>query len=146
MSLVDMSPSTLTQLKDWSEAALRPTLSSAGEAAASVQTKASIVAMLGSIMPAPLAMPAMVTVFPSQTKRAVTDLGRVSEVRIALAERTPSAASRERRAAEALMPSATLAIGSSSPIRPVEQTRNASSGAPTAAAASFAIAAASASP
>ena len=102
--------------------------------------------MFGSIMPAPLAMPAMVMVLPSQTKRAVTDFGRVSEVRMAWAERTPSAASRERRVAETLMPSATLAIGSSSPIRPVEQTRKASFGAPTAAAESRAIAAASASP
>ena len=67
-------------------------------------------------------------------------------MRMAWAERTPSAASRERREAETLMPSATLVIGSSSPIRPVEQTRKASSGAPTAAAESLAIATASASP
>src|SRR4029453_6338710 len=66
-----------------------PLLSSAcsteEESGASVNTKDSIVAISGMIMPAPLAMPLMVTlVLPSFTV-AVATFGKVSVVMIALA-------------------------------------------------------------
>ena len=52
---------------------------------ASVVMKASMVAMFGSIMPAPLAMPETVMVLPSNSNWAVATLRRVSEVRMASA-------------------------------------------------------------
>ena len=52
---------------------------------ASVNTNDSIVAMSGAIMPAPLAMPLMVTVALPSLAVAVATLGKVSVVMIALA-------------------------------------------------------------
>ncbi len=52
---------------------------------ASVKTKASIVAMSGAIMPAPLAKPLMVTSVPAIRARAVASFGNVSVVMIARA-------------------------------------------------------------
>ncbi len=52
---------------------------------ASVNTKASIVAISGAIMPAPLAMPLMVTAVPPSSTRAVASFANVSVVMIALA-------------------------------------------------------------
>ena len=51
---------------------------------ASVKTKASMVAMSGAIMPAPLAKPLMVTVAPPSRALAVASFGNVSVVMIAL--------------------------------------------------------------
>ena len=48
----------------------------------SVVKKASMVAISGWIIPAPLAAPPMVTVFPSTTKVAVAVFVLVSEVRM----------------------------------------------------------------
>ena len=50
---------------------------------ASVKTKASMVAMSGAIMPAPLAKPLMVTVVPPSRACAVASLGNVSVVMMA---------------------------------------------------------------
>ena len=55
-----------------------PTASSCNTAAgsaASVKTKASIVAISGAIMPEPLAMPLIVTLWPSISAVAVASLG-----------------------------------------------------------------------
>ena len=52
---------------------------------ASVKTKDSIVAMSGAIMPAPLAMPLMITSASPSLTRAVAIFGKVSVVMIALA-------------------------------------------------------------
>jgi len=56
-SFVDVSPSTVTQLKDSLAATLAMRSSALRGTPASVHTKASSVAMSGRIMPAPLAMP-----------------------------------------------------------------------------------------
>ncbi len=52
---------------------------------ASVKMKASMVAMSGAIMPAPLAKPLMVTSVPAIRTRAVASFGKVSVVMIARA-------------------------------------------------------------
>src|SRR5262249_23751938 len=67
-SEVDVSPSTVTRLKVASAASRSARRRKAGATAASVKRKASIVAMSGSIMPEPLAMPP--TVSPRAPTRA----------------------------------------------------------------------------
>src|SRR3546814_12253737 len=52
---------------------------------ASVNTKDSMVAMSGAIMPEPLAMPAMVTGLPPMEVSPVAALGQVSGVKMAAA-------------------------------------------------------------
>ena len=80
-----MSPSTVTAL-NVSTTPREISACSAGAAiGASVNTKASIVAMSGAIMPAPLAMPLMVTVAGPSRAVAVATFGKVSVVMIALA-------------------------------------------------------------
>ena len=92
--------------------------SAAGEIGASVNTKASMVAMSGMIMPAPLAMPLMVTLALPSLTVAVATFGKVSVVMIALAAsiQSPGAACR------ASVPStpSNLVASSGSPITPVE--------------------------
>ena len=64
VSLVLMSPSTLIELNESSTASFVITLRSFSLTAASVTIKASIVAMLGAIIPDPFAAPVIVTFFP----------------------------------------------------------------------------------
>ena len=52
-SLVEVSPSTVTQLNDWSATAFTIRFNAPPETFASVATKPSMVAMSGWIMPAP---------------------------------------------------------------------------------------------
>ena len=59
-----MSESTVTQLKLLSAPRLNSGWSAAAATGASVKTKASIVAMSGAIIPAPLAMPLIATSTP----------------------------------------------------------------------------------
>ena len=92
---------------------------------ASVNTKDSMVAMSGAIMPAPLAMPLMVTLALPSFTVAVATFGKVSVVMIARAAliQSPGAACPAR------LPStpSNLVASSGSPITPVEA-RNTSSG------------------
>ncbi len=71
---------------------------------ASVNTKASMVAMSGAIMPAPLAMPLIVTLALPSFTVAVATFGKVSVVMIALAAsiQSPGAACSARRAEHAV--------------------------------------------
>ena len=85
VSLVEVAPSVIRQLKVASVARARIGWSSAGVSAASVVRKASIVAMLGASIPHPLAIPP--TVKPSP--RTTASLGRVSVVRMPLAASRP---------------------------------------------------------
>ena len=87
---------------------------------ASVVMKQSIVAMLGWIIPAPLAMPPIVTLRPPTLKRMANSLRRVSVVMIALAASTPFSV--PSLVAALSMPLRIFGIGSRVPIRPVEQT------------------------
>ena len=75
----------VTALKVSVTPALSRLASTRAEIGASVNTKASMVAMSGAIMPAPLAMPQMVTGLPSSRAIAAAPLGKVSVVMIALA-------------------------------------------------------------
>ena len=85
VSEVDVSPSMVTALNVSATASLSRLCSTAGAIGASVKTNDSMVAMSGAIMPAPLAMPQMVTgVAPSRTM-AAAPFGNVSVVMIALA-------------------------------------------------------------
>jgi len=85
---------------------------------ASVKTKASMVAMSGAIMPAPLAMPLIVTLALPSFTVAVATFGKVSVVIMALAAfiQSPGVA------CSASVPStpSNLVASSGSPITPVE--------------------------
>ena len=85
LSLVEVSPSTVTQLKVRSVASASSFCSTGASMAASVKTKPSMVAMSGAIIPEPLQKPLMVTVVPPITARRLTALGKVSVVMIARA-------------------------------------------------------------
>ncbi len=95
VSDVEVSLSTVIALK--LVLTLLPSIACRAGAAigASVKTNDSMVAMSGAIMPAPLAMPAMVTSTPSMATVAAASFGKVSVVMIARAASTmaPGAAS-----------------------------------------------------
>ena len=86
--------------------------------AASVKTKESIVAMSGAIMPAPLAMPTIVTATPPIEVWRVATFGKVSVVMIAFAAsiQGPGAA----RAAQSASTPSNFVASSGSPMTPVE--------------------------
>ncbi len=113
-----MSLSTVIALKLWVTPFERSACRTGAATGASVMTKESIVAMSGAIMPAPLAMPLIVTVASPNGTVRVASLGKVSVVMIA------RAASGHRSAAT---PAAILSTtrsnfagSSGSPITPVE--------------------------
>ena len=118
MSDVDVSPSIVTAVKVSSTPRLSRLCNTAGATGASVNTKDSMVAMSGAIMPAPLAMPQMVTTLDPSRTMAAAPFGKVSVVVIALAAscQPPGAASATRRS----MTVANFAASSGSPITPVE--------------------------
>ena len=118
VSEVEVSPSMVTALK----VSVTPSLSSACKAgaaiAASVNTKESMVAMSGAIMPAPLAMPLMVTVALPMRACAVATFGKVSVVMIACAAARKSPG--RTRWLRPCITGANLEASSGSPITPVE--------------------------
>ena len=81
VSLVDVQPSTVMALKETPTAALSAAARRSGSTAASVVQSASMVAMSGASMAAPLAMPPTVKPSPCTT----TSLGTVSVVMMARA-------------------------------------------------------------
>ena len=106
---------------------------------------ASIVAMFGSSIAAPLATPPMVKVSPSSVVPvAMVVLGTVSVVMIARAAAGPPFTA--RAAASAGMAGVIRSMGSGKPIRPVEQTRTSSGEQPSASAVRAHISSASALP
>src|SRR6202022_4809346 len=112
------SPAMVTALKVSSTPLFKSDCKAPAAIGASVNTKASIVAMSGAIMPAPLAMPLIVTLaLPSFTVDVAT-FGKVSVVMIAFAApiQSPGAA------CAASVPSTPLnfVASSGSPITPVE--------------------------
>ena len=113
-----MSPSIVTALKVSATPSLSSALSAGAAIAASVNTNDSMVAMSGAIMPAPLAMPLMVTLVLPILALAVATFGKVSVVMIALAaeRKSPSCA---RATMPSMTPSKASAL-SGSPITPVE--------------------------
>ena len=85
VSLVEVSPSTVTQFSDLSAASASSFCSTPPGTLASVKTKPSMVAMSGAIMPEPLRKPLMVTVRSPILAWRVASLGKVSVVMIAAA-------------------------------------------------------------
>ncbi len=75
VSDVEVSPSMVMALKLPPTASTSASCRSVGAIGASVNRKASMVAMSGAIMPAPLAMPLMLTVTPSISAMRVASLG-----------------------------------------------------------------------
>src|SRR5262245_31052292 len=115
-SLVEVSPSTLMQLKERSATRSSRPCSSLRETRASVAMKPSIVAMSGRIMPAPLAMP-VTQISPLESLTFFeTALGVVSVVMIASAAESQSLFASSALGSAAMMRSA----GSGSMITPVE--------------------------
>ena len=131
MSFVLMSPSMVMRLNDCSTETLSAFCSTSFSITASVVRKQSIVAMFGSIMPAPLAMPPMRTCCPPISNSTAISLGKVSLVMIARA--TAALPSAESAAGKfcAIVPSI-FSIGSGTPMRPVEQTSTCRSFSPSA--------------
>ena len=80
LSLVDVSPSTVTRLNEPLARSVASCCINAGGTVASVAIKPSMVAMLGRIMPAPLLMPVIVTVLPPSCTCVLKALGSVSVV------------------------------------------------------------------
>ena len=83
VSEVEVSLSMVTALKVSSTPLFSSDCSASAEIGASVNTNDSIVAMSGAIMPAPLAMPLMVTVALPSFTLAVATFGKVSVVMMA---------------------------------------------------------------
>ena len=118
VSEVEVSPSIVTALNVSVTPSLSSACNAAAEIAASVKTNDSIVAMSGAIMPAPLAMPLIVTLALPIFAVAVATFGNVSVVMIALAaaRKSPVCA---RATSPSITPSKACAFNGS-PITPVE--------------------------
>ena len=114
-----MSPSTVTTLNDRSATKRTMSSSVSWPTAASVAMKPSIVAMLGWIIPAPLAMPVTVIVTPSITTWRDTAFGTVSVVMMAAAASAQPSARRLPTAAGT--PATSRSSGRCSMITPVEK-------------------------
>ena len=132
-SEVDVSPSTESRLKVASVTRRSIARSRTGEIFASVARKQSIVAMLGSIMPAPLAIPWSVTFSPPSANRAEATLAKVSVVRIASA--ASAKPSGERAETACGIPRFKTSRGSGWPMTPVEASNTSFSSQPIARAA-----------
>ena len=123
----------VTALKVSSTPLLSSDCSTADDSGASVNTKDSMVAMSGMIMPAPLAMPLMVTLALPSFTVAVATFGKVSVVMIALA--APIQSSGAAASASVASTPSNLVASSGSPITPVEARNTSSALQPTALAA-----------
>ena len=114
ISLVEVSPSTEIMLNVSSATTLHALRSISGLIAVSLVTKQSMVAILGWIIPLPLAIPPTVQTLPSRSKLTATSLRRVSVVIIASAASVPPSA-RSAETSEGIA----LVIGSSGSGRPI---------------------------
>jgi len=119
MSLVDVSPSTVTLLNDRFTARRRLASSSSREIETSVVRKQSMVAMFGCIIPEPFTMPPIRA--PPSISTEISFL-RVSVVMIASNAAAWPASSPRRLFASALMLFSMAAMGKGTPITPVEAT------------------------
>ena len=104
MSLVEVSPSIDSILKVFAMSPDRAFCSMAGVIAASVVRNTSMVAMLGWIMPLPLAMPPKRQVFPPRVNSTATSLRMVSVVMMPSAAALPP--SGDRPATSSVRPAA----------------------------------------
>ena len=144
VSEVEVSPSTVMQLKVRAFARASIACSRLRSTAASVKTNASIVAMSGAIMPEPLAKPAIRTGTPSSSTVVAATLAKVSVVMIARAAAAAASAASPSRSAPI---TATIrSAGSGSPITPVEATKTWPAGMPSAVAVASTVARTAARP
>jgi hypothetical protein len=115
-----VSPSTVMQLKVAFTTRARHACRSAGSIAASVVMNASIVAMVGAIIPAPFAIAPIRTAPAGVSISSEARLDALSVVRIASAVvRSSPSVSRSNACA---IPDSTAGIGNGTPITPVEAT------------------------
>ncbi len=133
VSLVEVSPSTVTRLKVLPATSRRASSSISWVMAQSVVIKHSMVPMLGWIMPEPLAMAPILTSFPPRPKETAISFFTVSVVMMARA--APSEPSADRAAATAGMPASMAWMLIVWPMTPVEQTAKSPASRPVAAAA-----------
>ena len=136
-SFVEHSPSTVMALKLSSTTRLSAPPRTSGDTRASVVRKPSIVAMRGSIMPDPFAMPPTRKVPAAVSTLTACDLGNGSVVMIARV--AASAPATESSRAAASMPARTFAGSSWTPITPVDATSTCSGRHPRASAAAAAM-------
>ena len=143
VSLVEVSPSTVMQLKLASQACTSACCRKPGATAASVKMKPSMVAMSGAIMPLPLTIPATVTGRPPSVQVATAPLAKVSVVPIVVAASSHAHGAAAKAASN---PASALSIGSGTPITPVEATNTSDGWQPSCAAVRAAIASTAARP
>ena len=120
VSLVDVSPSTVILLNDLSTAFFKADCNVFLSTAASVTINASIVAIFGHIIPAPLAMPKAVISLPPILHFSNAIFGNASVVIIALTASFQPFDERDETSFG--MPFFSLSIGSLCPITPVDET------------------------
>ena len=138
VSLVEVSESTVMRLKLFSTDAARHSCAVGESTAKSVNTKASMVAMSGAIMPLPLAMPVTWALVPATGADAT--LGNVSVVPMATAAASQAFGSGAERPATSPGSAASMhSTGRSSPMTPVEATSTSWAGAPSAPATDAAV-------
>jgi hypothetical protein len=118
VSEVEVSPSTVIALNEPRLASASSAWSRPAGSVASVNRKASMVAMSGWIMPEPLQMPQIVTSRSPIVVRARLPLAKVSVVMIALAASSQALAS--SLALSSGSRATTVATSRRSPITPVE--------------------------
>ena len=138
VSLVEVSLSTVVQLKLRSAPADTRACNGPAGIAASVNTKQSIVAMSGAIMPLPFAMPVIRTVEPAMVAVRVDAFGKVSVVMMPRA--AASHATGDSAACRAGSAAVIRSGGSTSPITPVLARNTSLAGQPSRAAAASAVA------
>src|SRR5271163_64669 len=124
VSFVEVSPSMEMALKVRDVTSCNVFCSRLGAMAASVVTKASMVAILGWIIPAPLAQPTKWMRLPAILKEALAVLGRVSVVQMASDSSAKERAEGRWWRATMGKPRRTLSSGKGTPITPVEQTKS----------------------
>ena len=130
VSLVEVSPSTVTRLKVLADTSRRAFSSIPWVMAQSVVMKQSMVPMLGWIIPEPLAMAPILTSFPPAVKETAASFFTVSVVMMARA--AASEPSVLRAAAAAGIPAWMAAMLMVWPMTPVEQTTKSVSSRPVA--------------
>ena len=123
VSLVERDPSVVIRLNEASTAVVRACWSARASTAASVVITASIVAMAGDSMAAPLAIPPTVTLTPPASKEATASFRTVSVVMMASAAARPASGVAASAAAATGTPVTNGSRGIGMPMRPVEQTR-----------------------
>ena len=146
MSLVEVSPSTVIWLNVAGTTSASALRSTAGSAWTSVVINSSIVAMLGWIMPDPLAMAPMRQGLPPSVNSTAYSLGWVSVVMMAVAAAWLPAALASSLAAAAGMPAANGSRLMAWPMTPVEDGSTSAAATPSACAASSQVARASSTP